>query len=54
MGGFNECININEYDFNRSEYILKFIEKLKDYFIMDNNFKNKLREYNKEYIKKKI
>ena len=52
MGGFNECININEYDFNRSEYILKFIEKLKDYFIMDNNFKNKLREYNKEYIKK--
>ena len=50
----HECININEHDFNRSEYILEFIEKIKDYLIMDNNFKNKLREYDKEYIRQII
>jgi len=51
MGGLNEYVNINLSDFDKHGYILEFLNKFKTYSEMDENIKDKFREYNKIHIR---
>ena len=52
MNNLNEYIDINIYNFDKNKYIIDFINKLNNLINLPDEFKNKLREYNREYIKK--
>lgn len=52
MGGLNEYVDINIHDFDPNKYILEFIIKQLKLMKLSNGEKEKLRELNREHIKK--
>jgi glycosyltransferase involved in cell wall biosynthesis len=51
MNGLNDYIDINIHNFDKTLYISKFVSTLHNLMKLDANTKDKLREYNRKYIK---
>jgi predicted O-linked N-acetylglucosamine transferase (SPINDLY family)/glycosyltransferase involved in cell wall biosynthesis len=52
MNGLNKYVNINIYNFNREQYINNFVQRLNETITMPQESKEKLREKNREHIRK--
>ncbi len=52
MGGLNDYVDINIYDFDPTKYTVEFIVKQLKLMRLDDSEKEKLRELNREHIRK--
>jgi tetratricopeptide (TPR) repeat protein len=51
MGGLNDYVDINIYNFDKVSYVSKFVSVMRGLMNLDPKIKDKLREYNRNYIK---
>lgn len=52
MNNMNDYVDINIYNFDKTKYINDFVNKLKNTMELSNEFKERLRESNREHIRK--
>lgn len=51
MGGLNEYVDINLFEFDKNRYVSEFVSKVNSYINMNESIKNTLREANKSHIR---